>query len=204
MGSVGAPDGIQGTRTIRAPYASQPLFGRGNVPRPWHHPGQRVVPPLSSTQKKALGGRPTRAFSHLEGQCALASRSVVEAQRIAGSPLCTDRPATCKTNSNRAITRRGRFRGRADVVRSTQYSLLSSSQGCSLPRNVQNSGRGSLWMRGSLSTTFFATNTFFATGVRDHCRNACEATSPSAAPVHIGRQSERYRPLRDSRPPESR
>ena len=93
MGSVGAPGGIQGTRTTRAPYASQPLFGRGNVPRPWPHPGQRVAPLLSSTQKKTLGGRPTRAFSCLEGQFALASRSVVEAQRIAGSPLWTDRPA---------------------------------------------------------------------------------------------------------------
>lgn len=59
------------------------------------------------------------------------------------------------TKSNRAPTPRGRFRRGTGGVRSTQISLLSGSPGFSSQRNLQNSGRGILWMLGRLSNTFF-------------------------------------------------
>ena len=62
MGSVGAPGGIQGTRTSRTPYAAQPLCGRGNDPRPLRHPGQWAASQFSIAPKKTLTGGPTRAL----------------------------------------------------------------------------------------------------------------------------------------------
>ncbi len=160
MGSVGAPGGIQGTRTTRAPYASQPLFGRGNVPRPWPHPGQRVAPLLSSTQKKPwAAGRPGLSLAWkansrwLPGP--LWKLNALPARRCGRIDQHTR-----KTNVNQTPTPYGRFRRRTGDVRSTQYSHSSGSQACSLQRHLQNSGRGSLWMRGRLSTVFSKSSFF--------------------------------------------
>ena len=154
MGSVGAPGGIPGTRTSRTPYAAQPLFGRGNVPRPWPHPGQRVAPHLSSAQKKPwAAGRPGLSFAWKASSRCLPSPlwkvNALPARRCGriGEQIR-------KTKSSRAPTPRGRFRGGTGRVRSTQCSLLSGSPGFSSQRNLQHSGRGSLWMRGRLSTIF--------------------------------------------------
>ena len=90
MGSVGAPGGIQGTRSSRTPYAAQPLFGRGNGPRHGRLPGLRPAPHVPSARKKTLFGGPTRVIFRLEGQSVLPSSFDVEAQHIAGSPRWTD------------------------------------------------------------------------------------------------------------------
>lgn len=148
--------------------------------------------------KKTLGGRPTRAFLCLEGQFALPSRSIVEGQRIAGSPLRTDRRANPQNQIESSANAPGPLsqgQGRRSInavfalVRITGFFLATQSS--------------KQWARHSMDAWPLVKH-FFSPLRLAPCHTALKAhlARASTVPARTGHQSGRCHPRQDSHPPE--